>query len=512
MLARTDGTGVPTATVATAGRRRRRLWIAGAAVTVAVAAAVYFWMSLFIACGCAEAEEMSKEQEAAIMEIVRDQQSANRLFYAGRYAEAEAAYRAIVAKTEAAFPGEGLMRASAIYNLAAALAEMGRLAEAETLAREALALREAQPERAGSTGLGSARALLGSILRDLGRRSEGNRLMRDAFVIVASDPQGERDLLVRNATRLLGVLAEDGQGAEADKLAGDLLGIVSGLPDDLKIEVWWAVARQRSDAGRFADAERFYREAHALLVGVFPDDLTRRAILVANTASVLRRQYRPVEAEALFRRAVADLEALYPEGHPALATALDGLALTLLDQGRHGEAWPAARRALDLRTALLPADHPLLATSLVNLGLALLAAGQPSVARDALQVAVNRRQSAGDEVGAARAAVSLAIAQATLGDAPGGIASLDNARSVFDESLPGGHPLRTAAAIDQAWLLLGSGEALKALALARQAAAQLFASGRVTSDEREAVPPEEDRRRIVVAVAAAWDVAEGMRK
>src|SRR5690606_36273909 len=163
------------------------------------------------------------------------------------------------------------------------------------------------------------------------------------------------------------------------------------------------------------------------LVGVLPDDLTRRAILVANTASVLRRQYRPVEAEALFRRALADLEALYPEGHPALATALDGLALMLPDQRRAGEAQPAARRAL------------------VNLGLALLAAEQPSVARDALQVAVNRRQSAGDEVGAARAAVSLAIAQSTLGDAPGGIASLDNARFVFDESLPGGHPLRTAA-------------------------------------------------------------------
>ena len=506
-----DAEGAAARRVAVPTRRRRlsarTVWLAVAVVLAA--AAVYFYLALITPCACARAEEMTKAQEKVMVDIFQEQQVANQLFHAGRYEEAEGLYRDVLAKTEAAFPGEGLMRASSLHDLAAALAEMGRLQEAYDLAKEALTLREAQAERASSMAIGSSRALLASILRDLGRRAEGNALMRQAFLVVASDPKGDQGLLVENATKLIGVLAEDGQLTEVDKLAGDLLGVVEQVPDNLKIEIYWSVARARSEAGRTGEADRYYREAYGLLVKVFPDDLTRRAILISNIASVLRKEYRPADAEQLFRRAAADLEKLYPDGHPALAAALDGLALSITEQNRPAEAWPIGRRALDMRLALLPDDHPLIATSLVNLGLALIRDGQVELARDAFQTAVTRRQKAGDEVGAARAAISLAVAQAALGDNPGGINSLDNARAVFEASLPQGHPLATTAAIDQAWLLLAAGEPAKALVLARDAARDLVAARAVAGGELEATPPEEDKRRIVVAVAAAWDVAEG---
>jgi tetratricopeptide (TPR) repeat protein len=160
-----------------------------------------------------------------------------------------------------------------------------------------------------------------------------------------------------------------------------------------------------------------------------------------------------------------------------------------------------------MRLALLPGDHPLIATSLVNLGLALLRDKQLEPARDAFQSAVDRRQKAGDELGAARAAVNLAVAQHALGDTGGGVRSLDNARKVFLQDLPPSHPVATTAAIDQAWLLLAMGEREKALSVARQAADALIAARALGGDEDEAMPVEADKRRIVVKVAAAWEVA-----
>lgn len=457
----------------------------------------------------AAAAEMTKAQEAAMGEIFQASQEGNRLFGAGRYVEAEAIFRRVAALTEEAFPGEDLMRASALHNLAGALSETGRLAEARTLAAEALAIREAAGNRVGSMAVGSSRALLASILRDLGRRAEGGALMRSAFVVVAEDPQADGSLLVENASKLIGVMAEDGQIAEADGLAKDLLGLLDRMPDADKIEVFWSVARLRSEAGRFAEAEQFYGQAYELLTRNFPEDVTRRAILLSNIASVIRQQFRPREAEELFRRAAADLQTIFPDGHPALASALDGLGLTLAEQGRPADAWPVGRKALDMRVALLPVDHPLIATSLVNLGLALFRDGQPEPARDSFQTAVDRRTADGDAIGAARAAVNLANAEAALGDNAGAIRTLEAARDVLDQSLPKGHPLTTTAAVNQAWFLLAEGEPLKALAAARQAADGLAAARELADNDLDAVPADEDKRRIVVAVAAAWDVADG---
>lgn len=332
--------------------------------------------------------------------------------------------------------------------------------------------------------------------------------MQSAVTAMIGDQNANPADLIRNASRLVGMWAEDGRFAEAEQLAGDLEKLIPNLDDRQKIDVYSAIARLRSENGRLADADRNYREAYALVAKAFPDDVTRRAILVANIASILRQQFRPGDAEGLFRRAVADLETAYPAGHPALATALDGLGLSISEQNRPAEAWPIQRRALDMRVALLPDDHPLIATSLVNLGLSLLRDGQFEAARDSFRSAVTRRQAASDEVGAARAAINLAVALYALGNTGEAVKSLEEARSVFDEALPAGHPIATTAAIDEAWLLLAEGEPVKALAVARKAAAALIAARVLADDDLDARPPDEDKRRIVVAVAAAWEVAQ----
>ncbi len=449
------------------------------------------------------AQEMTKEQEAAMTEIFTQGQQGGALFAAGRFIEAEAVFRGVLARTEQYFPGEALMRAASLHNLAAALSELGRLKEAVAMAEEALQLR--QQGGAGQFALGSSQALLASIHRDLGRRAEASGLMREAVLAMASDPNTPPGNVTKGFSQFLGMLAEDGNLEEAQRVTDQLLSLVDQLGESDRVDVFWAVGRFRSAEGNLPDADRFYRLAYAALSNTAPDDLTRRAILISNMASVLRQQFRYRDAEQLFRRAAGDLEKLYPDGHPVLASALDGLALSISEQGRSAEAWPIGRRALDMRLALLPADHPLIATSLVNLGLALMQDNQIEPARDAFQSAIDRRQKSGDEVGAARAAVNLALAQHALGDTGGGVNSLDNAREVFLQALPPGHPVATTAAIDQAWLLLALGQPDRALAVAREAAESLIAARAMAEDE--ATPVDGDKRRIVVKVAAAWEVA-----
>lgn len=457
------------------------------------------------------AEPMSKAQEKAMTEIFAAGQQGGKLFKDGRFAEAEKIFREVLAKVEASFPGEGLMRAASLHNLAGAVADQGRLEEARKLAAEALDLRL----KSGVVGpaIPNSQALLASILRDLGKRADATDLMSKAVTALLGSKEASPQDLISHASDLVGMLAEDGAIDKGDALAGDLVALLPQLADEQKADVYWAAARLASVQGKLADADRNYRQAYAFLAKASPSDVLRRSILLANIASILRQQFRPAEAEALFARATTDLEKLFPKGHPALASALDGLGLCIAEQQRPAEAWPIQRRALDMRLALLPKDHPLIATSLLNLGLSLMRAGQFRPARDALQSAVDRRQAGGDEVGAARAAVSLAAAQQAMGDGKGGVKSLENARAVFKTGLPVGHPFAVTAAINQAWLLLGLGESGKALAVAREAAGALVAARELASrDEPETIPPDEDKRRIVVRVAAAWETARAIKR
>ena len=451
--------------------------------------------------------EMTGEQEVAITEIFTITGEGQALFGAGQFAQAETIFRRVLQISETHFPGEGLTRASALHNLAAAVAEQGRYSEAAELAAEALRLR--QEGEASAFALSSSQALLASILRDLGRRAAATDLMRQAALSMAGNPDTPISNLTKTFSQFLGMLAEDGRFEEAARVADQLAAIVDQVDDVLQVEIYWAIARLRSEEGNLSDADRFYRLAYAALAKVTPENPARRAILISNIASILREQFRAGEAEQLFRRAVADLDEAYPDGHPALATALDGLALAIAEQDRPGEAWPIGRRALDIRLAFLPENHPLIATSLVNLGLSLFRDRQLETARDAFQSAVTRRLDRGDEVGAARAAVNLAVAQHALGDTGGGVESLEKAREVFAQALPDGHPTATTAAIDQAWLLLALGQNKRALNVARQAAEALIAARAFTArSEGEATPVDKDKRRLVVNVAAAWEVSD----
>jgi tetratricopeptide (TPR) repeat protein len=465
-------------------------------------------IAALVAVTLANAEEaMTPAQEQAMTEIFTQSGDAGALFKARRFTEAEAIYRQVLAKTEEFFPGEGLMRAASLHNLAAALAELGQYREARGLAQEAYELRGSDP-KAGAFAEGNTRALFASILFDLGQVDEAARLMNTGVGLMTSDPNTPADDLVRVLAQYVGMLAEIGAIQPAEQVAKRLSEQAATYTPAQQVDAYWALGRLRSAQGRLRESDRSYRLAYDALAKAAPDDVARRSILIANIASILRQESRRREAEGLFRRAAADLASLYPSGHPSLASVLDGLGLTIAEQGRAGEAWPLQRQALDMRLAFLPEAHPLVATSLNNLGLSLLRDGQLQPARDAFESAVARRQQGGDAVGAARASVNLAVVRHALGDTAGAAEVAEAARAVLEKALPAGHPLATTAGIDQAWFLLALGDNAKALLVARQVAEALVAGRELAAGELDAQAPDEDKRRIVVRVAAAWAVAE----
>ena len=458
----------------------------------------------------AVAEEMTPAQQKAMTAIFGDGARGGQLFRTGRIGEAEEVFRSVLRRVETDFPREPLMRAASLHNLAGAVAERGALVEAEPMAREALVLRQG---RGVAPAIASTRLLLGGILVDLGRSEEALPLLRAATETLLADPAADRADGLRAAALLATVEAEVGDGAAATTLARDLAALAGdlGRRPDLAEPVFAAIGRVHAVGGRATEAEVWYRRAETAVDPARIDADRRRAVLTANVASALLDQGRAAEALPLAERAVAAQPAgtASPVARAAaLVTAGEARRLG----GDTAGAFAARREALDLRLAALPAEHPLVAQSLSVLGLDLLGDGQLEPARRSLAAALERRRRIGDRVGALRSTLSLAVAEAASAH-PAEAERLSAAGLAEAGALmPLGHPLRVAAAVNRAWLLLGAGRAEEALAVARRAAVDLKARHAATAARAERVElPARERRGIVVLVAAAWDVAAGGR-
>ena len=93
---------------------------------------------------------------------------------AGNFAEAELLFRDVLEMQREAATASPLSVASALHNLAAVVARQGRIAEAEPMARDALAMREANG--AVDNALVQSWQLLASILKDGGRLAEAEEM------------------------------------------------------------------------------------------------------------------------------------------------------------------------------------------------------------------------------------------------------------------------------------------------------------------------------------------------
>ena len=143
---------------------------------------------------------------------------------------------------------------------------------------------------------------------------------------------------------------------------------------------------------RYAEAERSYREALAILEAGSPRDDASIALLENNLAGVVGAQNRLDEAEALFLKAVTRLECARGPDDADLGGVLRGLGGVYIQQERHGEAKDVYLRSLAIEERVLGPDHLNLSHTLNNISGIYMALGSPVEAEQALRRSIAIRE------------------------------------------------------------------------------------------------------------------------
>jgi len=427
---------------------------------------------------------------------------------AGNLAEAEAVFREVLELQRNAASPSPLSVATALHNLAAVVARQGRIAEAEPMARDALAMRKANG--AVDNALVQSWQLLASILKDSGRTGEAEEMAAKAVDRTLNGSDVDRTDLISNAAILAALQAENGDLGAAGQLLGQLLPMLPDLAAHDRVQVLNVAGRIASIGGETAKAETYYREALSQAAGLPRAKnwtAQEEATLLNNLGALLLQQGRLADAEGLFNDGARVL-AEAGLGQTALAaTILDGLGEVYRGQFLYQEAFDTQRKALDIRIAIFASPHPEIGISFSNIGLTLLRAGQVEYAVASLEKAVTIQRATGDILRLAPAESNLATAYFLLGRSQEAIGVSREASVIFEQNRPKGHSDVVTSLFNLAWLQLSAGEAAPARDVARKAL-ELYKTNtaRLGADETiGAAELREKRRQVMAVVAALWE-------
>ena len=250
-------------------------------------------------------------------------------FELGEYPKAEEMHREALAKYQNVLGNDDAAVALSELFLAQALIGQGTVvktgkrqargnfAEAESLARQALALNRKRPENVHEVA--SALGVLGTALGGQDKLVEAEALQREA----------------------LGMLRKCLGNEHAD-VAGSLGSLGTVL----------------SNEGKLPEAETMLRDALALLRRLFGNEHPNVAVGLHNLALVLKKEGKVDEAEKLHRDSVAISRKLLGTSHPGVAISLGNLGITLEANGKLVEAEAAWREALAVRRKVFGNEDP----------------------------------------------------------------------------------------------------------------------------------------------------------
>jgi tetratricopeptide (TPR) repeat protein len=153
-----------------------------------------------------------------------------------------------------------------------------------------------------------------------------------------------------------------------------------------------AEANQLAARHRYAEAEKAFRDALAILTKGLGEEHLETTTSYANLAANLSGQGKHREAQPLFQKALDLNKKLLGEEHPDTAQSYNNLAYNLDAQGKYKQAQPLHRKALDLHKERLGEQHPRTALSYNNLAYHLNAQGKYREAQPLLQKALAIRK------------------------------------------------------------------------------------------------------------------------
>lgn len=279
----------------------------------------------------------------------------------GRYQMALAVLRNAVNRATKSLPTLGNSAIAGVQSdLALVLRNLGELAEARDLLRQALASDE-RTFPSGHSEIATDQSNLALVLKDLGELPEARDLSRQAL---ASDeqtfPLGHPTIAIRQSN-LAQVLRDLGELPEArdllrQALASDEKSFPPGHPSIAIRQSYLALVLK--DLGELPEARDLLRQALASWQHSLPQGHPNIATTQSNLATVRQGLGELAQARDLLRQALASHEQSFPPRHSSIATSQSNLATVLHDLGELPEARELMQKAYAASLAQFgPDDH-----------------------------------------------------------------------------------------------------------------------------------------------------------
>ena len=259
--------------------------------------------------------------------------------------------------------------ADGLVSLALLRLDQGRVADAEKLVREGLAMnrRHLPP---GDPGVARSESALGRVLEDRSAYDEAVKTLDEAVRLQSARSAASSDLAeslsaLGTAHYYLGHLAlADSIHRRALAMHRQLYGEVHPrVADDL-----YNLGVVQHDLGHDVDAERYYRRALAVKQSWYGTEHPDTALIMAAVGQSLIYQGRYDEAATVLQQALGIQERIFGKVHPQVAMGLNILAVLELRRGHLSDAEKDFTRMADINRSVYGDRHYLVGIAYLNLG------------------------------------------------------------------------------------------------------------------------------------------------
>ncbi len=374
-------------------------------------------------------------------------------------------------------PSQPMVRAELLSTVGHIYRQLGLVARAETLLREAMRLREETVGAADPT-LAEAQNELALVLKAKGEYAAARSLFEQALTSRRAR-LGAAHPAVAQTLSDLGVLyltTGDLEQAEATLTAALEVGRQLQPAEPAEVaRVLTNLGILSTAQGRYAEAESLFREALELCRRAFGDEHAKVAGTLGNLAMICEAKGDLRQAETFARQALELRRRLFPGDTPGLADTITNLGVLQQMLGAPAEAEALHREALAMRRRLFTGDQPQVAVILRNLGDAVASQGDLVAAlplyREAL--AMQRRLFGEEHTEVADGKNRLGAALRDAGDLGAAEPLLADALAVRRKLLGDEHPDVAESLVELARLDTAKHQGAAGEAVAREALAIL---------------------------------------
>ena len=304
----------------------------------------------------------------------------------GKFAEAEASQRRALAIQRRQLGDEEPRVGDTLTDLSVTLLALAKYPAAEEVVREALAIHRKAP--AGQEAVAYDLNNLGSVLRRSGKLAEAETVYRDALVAARAVFGPAHPQLTRTINNLAVVLRDEGDLAGAEPLMREALAMSRKLYGEEHPDIALQLSNLASLVGARGDDDAWVamaRQALDMRRKLFGPGHEQVAMSLTNLGEALEQKGDVPAARPLYEEALRIQREVLGEDHPRCAVVLTHLADLSLLAGARGKAESLAREALEIRRKALGPAHADTGASLMTLGSILLAADHGEEAEELLR-------------------------------------------------------------------------------------------------------------------------------